>query len=37
MEKKELIEALDPCRSAVDFFQYRDEILKHLKGKEAKK
>ena len=37
MEKKELIEILEPCKSAVDFYQYHDEIIKHLKGKEAKK
>lgn len=35
MKREELIATIEPCRSAVDFYQHREEILRHLKEEEV--
>lgn len=32
MKKEELIATLETCMSCVDFYQHKEEILRHLKG-----
>lgn len=35
MKREELIATIEPCKSCADFYQFKTEILRHLKGEEA--